>query len=559
MMANLTHEQTVLELIVFVEFSSPKDIERFVNRNSPESQEFERLLLRYLTDFVVAMGLPSLIRLEICQVESTFPILKPKINVRLGDRPFRLPIRRIEPEEKTPDYLARFVSRAVAEDRETLISEELVEAVWPLVSQRGGETTDTLKTMQGLKCLREFLRQGYALSKLPILLQRCSGSSSGTKPTTSFVEALFSPDFVGVDVALGPDQIEAICCVTGQANNQNYDYVKALNPRFEKLRLRLFDELGVILPKIKVRSDAGLGRNDFRIRLNDMLLPPEDGVQKAEVLVDDAVDRLLLIDVRGRSGLGETMKEKTIVDSKDQASCRNAGLNVWNSADWVVHRIELAIRERAEMFLTTYCIDNLHASSPHLVEAVRQRIGLPMLLRVLECLLEEGLSIRDLQGICESLLAVDSTTTVDQSKFIVFFPPISNLCPVNKEKPFEELENIDYLNCVRMAMKLYISRKYARGGTLKVYLLDRQIEERLLRAEVEPLTEDELHQLLLAIDRDIGEAFPSSTPTTLLTTMEVRRKLWTLIEREFRRFPVLTYGELSPDLNIQPIARISWD
>lgn len=41
--------------------------------------------------------------------------------------------------------------------------------------------------------------------------------------------------------------------------------------------------------------------------------------------------------------------------------------------------------------------------------------------------------------------------------------------------------------------------------------------------------------------------------------MSVRRTLWTLIEREFRRYPVVAYTELLPEMNIQPLARISWD
>jgi type III secretion protein V len=32
-----------------------------------------------------------------------------------------------------------------------------------------------------------------------------------------------------------------------------------------------------------------------------------------------------------------------------------------------------------------------------------------------------------------------------------------------------------------------------------------------------------------------------------------------LIETDFPNLPVLSYQELSPDLNIQPIARITWD
>jgi len=45
----------------------------------------------------------------------------------------------------------------------------------------------------------------------------------------------------------------------------------------------------------------------------------------------------------------------------------------------------------------------------------------------------------------------------------------------------------------------------------------------------------------------------------LLTGMEIRRTVRKLIETSFPNLAVLSYQELSPDLNIQPIARISWN
>jgi type III secretion protein V len=41
--------------------------------------------------------------------------------------------------------------------------------------------------------------------------------------------------------------------------------------------------------------------------------------------------------------------------------------------------------------------------------------------------------------------------------------------------------------------------------------------------------------------------------------MDVRRAMRKFIEKDFPRLVVLSYQELSPDMNIQPIARISLD
>jgi type III secretion protein V len=262
--------------------------------------------------------------------------------------------------------------------------------------------------------------------------------------------------------------------------------------------------------------------------------------------------------VKGRE-LIDGSTQKTIISAEEKVRCEAAGYSTIAPTEFILGEMERAIRDRAELFLTTYCLDNLRTSSPQLVDAACQRIGTPTILRVLEGMLMEGLSIRDLRGICESLLAIDSVTTVDQSKFIVFFPPLTNICAVRQEKTLEALDDLDYLNCARMSMKSYFSAKHTTDGTLIVYLIDPQLEQRIARADVDPLTEDERQRLLAALEAEIGSLPVTVKLTTILTTVEARHQLWTLIEREFRRYPVLTYTELSPELNIQPIARINTD
>ena len=50
---------------------------------------------------------------------------------------------------------------------------------------------------------------------------------------------------------------------------------------------------------------------------------------------------------------------------------------------------------------------------------------------------------------------------------------------------------------------------------------------------------------------------PSAQQPVVLTTMEIRRYFRKLVELEFPHLAVLSYQELSPEMNIQPIARIS--
>jgi type III secretion protein V len=103
-----------------------------------------------------------------------------------------------------------------------------------------------------------------------------------------------------------------------------------------------------------------------------------------------------------------------------------------------------------------------------------------------------------------------------------------------------------------------MSHKYTRGGnTLVVYLIDRHSEGLLAKlSELDVAAET---SIIKAVREEIDSLPPTAQTPVILTTMEVRRKLRKLVTLEFPHLAVLSYQELSPDMNIQPIARIAAD
>ncbi len=115
-------------------------------------------------------------------------------------------------------------------------------------------------------------------------------------------------------------------------------------------------------------------------------------------------------------------------------------------------------------------------------------------------LLDEGISIRDLRGMLESLLSINGTTDVDFGRFIVFAPRTENLCLADSSRGLDGLSPADYSNFVRTTLKKYISHKFTKGGaTLIVYLLDPEKERRIRNTVALPLTDDEKTRLMEAI------------------------------------------------------------
>jgi type III secretion protein V len=118
---------------------------------------------------------------------------------------------------------------------------------------------------------------------------------------------------------------------------------------------------------------------------------------------------------------------------------------------------------------------------------------------------------------------------------------------------------------VRSSMKRYISVRYTGGrDTLFVYLLDPEIEDVIRGAIRRTSTGSFLsldpaiaHDILDAIRREIANVPPSAQKPVVITDMELRRFVRKMVELEFPTLSVLSYQELTPELNVQPVGRIS--
>jgi type III secretion protein V len=177
--------------------------------------------------------------------------------------------------------------------------------------------------------------------------------------------------------------------------------------------------------------------------------------------------------------------------------------------------------------------------------------------RILRELLNEEISIRDLRSIIESILSINGAIDVDLDRYIEFTPHADNLCLVNGERGIDGLTPTDYSNFVRASRKRYISHKFTAGrNTLPVYLLDQELE-REIRKNGELLTDEGRAGFIEAVRSKVGDLPSTAERPVLLTNMDIRRTVWSLIKEEFPNLPVVSYQELSPEMNVLPIGRIS--
>ena len=309
------------------------------------------------------------------------------------------------------------------------------------------------------------------------------------------------------------------------------------------MRDGLFYELGVKFPGIRVRgNETDLPDGTYIIMINEV--PVVSGnISLTKVLVNDTVDRLTLLNIEGEEAINPANgSECAWIPEQYAAIAEQAGLTTWDAAGYMVLHLSSMLRKNSAEFLGIQEVQNmleqLEQAFPALVKEVVPKAVSPFQLTdIMRRLVEEEISIRDLRSVLQALAEWGQV----------------------------ESDTVMLTEYVRNALKRYISHKYTRGGnTLVVYLLDPQIEE-TVRSSIQhtqsgsylALEPEITQEILTSVRNEVGNLPPTAQNPVILTTMEIRRYFRKLVELEFPHLAVLSYQELSPDMNIQPIARIS--
>jgi type III secretion protein V len=117
---------------------------------------------------------------------------------------------------------------------------------------------------------------------------------------------------------------------------------------------------------------------------------------------------------------------------------------------------------------------------------------------------------------------------------------------------------------VRNALSRYITYKFSGGqNIIPAYLLSKEIEDEIRGAVRQTsgasylaLSPDVHRQLVASMKAAVGNVGQHAMPPVVLAPMDIRRFVRKVIEREFPQLAVLSYQELSPSANIQPLERV---
>jgi type III secretion protein V len=314
-----------------------------------------------------------------------------------------------------------------------------------------------------------------------------------------------------------------------------------LNDELVKIRKALYMDLGVPFPGIHLRFNDALAPDTYTIMLQE--IPVSQGVIRSDkLLVRETESNLDMLGVGYASEKGFLPGIPTIwVEESDRDSLTEAGIGYMEASQILTYHLSFILKRNADEFIglqeTKYLLDKMDQNFPELSREVQRVLPVQKIAEILQRLVQEEISIRNLRSILQALI----------------------------EWGQKEKDVILLTEYARMALKRYISYKYSGGqNLLAVYLFDPAVEETVRKAIRQTsggsylaLEPDTSKRLVEAVKAEVGEIEQGTQQPVLLTSMDIRRYVRKLIELELYELPVLSYQELTQEITIQPLGRIN--
>ena len=309
--------------------------------------------------------------------------------------------------------------------------------------------------------------------------------------------------------------------------------------RIRHVRHRVARELGLIVPQVRIRDEMGLPPNDYRIKIRGavvgqgtafvgrLLAVPPAGLTGPQVHGRDGVDP-----ATGRPAVGIHSDGR---DAAERAGCRI----VEPSSAIAEHFVEIVTRHADELMTHEQVgrlLDRARVTSPALViEVVPGLLRAGEVQRVLQNLLRERVSVRDLETILETLAEHAGRT-----------------------RDIDELTE-----CVRRSLGRQIAQHYlGLDGRLRVVTVDDALDTRLTIAArendrpAEALGEDAARGVVRAVADGVAAAVAGGVPPVILCSSEARPVLKDLTRADLPRLVVLSRREVPRDTPIEVIGTV---
>ena len=322
---------------------------------------------------------------------------------------------------------------------------------------------------------------------------------------------------------------------------QNSLNTGSLNTELLKVRKALYMDLGVPFPGIHLRFNDAMTENTYSILLQEV--PVASGHFKSgKLFARETQDHLEMLKIPFEIGDEFLPGLDTLwVDQQYSDKLGKNNVNFMDASKILTFHLAHVLKKYAEEFVgiqeTRYLVEKMESSFGELIKEVQRLLPINKITEIFQRLVSEDISIRNLRAILQALVVWG-----------------------HKEK-----EVVQLTEYVRSSLKRFISYKYSNGkNMLPVYLLDQDVED-TIRGGIRQTSAGSY----LALDPSISSQFVETVKNTvgkighlehkpvLITSMDIRRYVRKLLELEIYDLSVLSHQELTEEIAVQPLGRIS--
>ncbi len=310
--------------------------------------------------------------------------------------------------------------------------------------------------------------------------------------------------------------------------------------RVVMIRRQVALELGTVVPIIRLRDNIQLNPNQYIIKIKGIQ------VSEGEILFDHYMAMnpgYVEEEITGIPTFEPSFHLPAIWITENQRErAESMGYTVVDPPSIIATHLTEIIRQHIAELLSRQdvqgLVDNIKESNPVLVEElVPKLLGLGEIQKVLQNLLKEGISIRDLQTVFETLADYAATT-----------------------------RDTDILTeYTRQALKRAISsRFFPANETTSVLTLDPKIEQEIMGSVKQTeqgayltLDPDRTRKIIASAEAEIKKLEELGKNPIIITSPIVRMYFKRLTEDYFKDLIVISYNEIEANIELQSVGMVT--
>jgi len=310
--------------------------------------------------------------------------------------------------------------------------------------------------------------------------------------------------------------------------------------RVVMIRRQIALELGTVVPIIRLRDNIQLNPNQYIIKIKGIQ------VSEGEILFDHYMAMnpgYVEEEITGIPTYEPSFHLPAIwITESQRERAESMGYTVVDPPSIIATHLTEIIRQHIDELLTRQdvqnLVTNLKESNPSLVdELVPKLLGLGEIQKVLQNLLKEGISIRDLLTIFETL--ADYATTTRDTDILTEY--------------------------VRQSLKRAISGKFFPANeTTSVVTLDPKVEQEIMASVKQTengayltLDPDKTKAIMKSVGNEVAKLENLGKNPIVITSPIVRMYFKRLTEDYYRDLIVVSYNEIDSNIELQSVGMVT--